>query len=180
MGNGSDLIDWAIRWALAIGGVGLVAYVIVASPDAVFDLFRDRRGTARQTEGAPRPAAGDRELIIQASQGGHFLVEADLNGTSVLFLIDTGARALVLTPADAARVGIHVSDRDFTQRVRTANGVVRAAPMRLDSLRIGQLWVTDLEAWVNEAPMGISLLGMTFLQRLGSYEVRDGTLYLRW
>jgi clan AA aspartic protease (TIGR02281 family) len=57
---------------------------------------------------------------------------------------------------------------------------VRAAPVELRELRIGQLQLYDLEASVNGGPLPISLLGMSFLQELRSYEVADGRLILRW
>ena len=68
----------------------------------------------------------------------------------------------------------------FTQAFATANGTVRAAPVTLRELRIGALRLTGIEASVNEAPMDVSLLGMAFLRRLDGWEVRDGTLVMRW
>ena len=68
----------------------------------------------------------------------------------------------------------------FTQKFQSANGTVRAAPVALRELRIGQLRLFDLEASVNGGPLPISLLGMSFLQRLSSYEVARGRLILRW
>jgi aspartyl protease family protein len=63
---------------------------------------------------------------------------------------------------------------------RAPTAPYRAAPVELRELRIGQLQVFDLEASVNGGPLPISLLGMTFLQRLSSYEVAGGRLILRW
>ena len=98
--------------------------------------------------------------------GGHYVVEAMVNGTPVDFLVDTGASHVVLAPADAARLGFRPAQLRFTGRAETANGTVGLAPVTLRELRIGQLSRHGVAAVVNEAPMGISLLGMSFLDGL--------------
>jgi aspartyl protease family protein len=96
------------------------------------------------------------------------------------FLVDTGASHVVLSLEDARRLGFTPDHLRFTQKFQSANGTVRAAPVALRELRIGQLRLFDLEASVNGGPLPISLLGMSFLQRLSSYEVARGRLILRW
>jgi clan AA aspartic protease (TIGR02281 family) len=124
--------------------------------------------------------AGDLEQIIEAGPGGHFLLKAVVNGVPINFMVDTGASHVVLTIPDARRIGFTANDLEFTQEFESANGTVRAAPVKLRELRIGQFSVYGLEASVNGGPLPISLLGMNFLQRLSSYEVADGRLILRW
>ena len=121
-----------------------------------------------------------REIEIREQRSGHYLVEGVVNGVDVLFLVDTGASKLTLAPQDAERIGLRPGRRDFTESYLTANGIVRGAPVTLREVRIGQLTVEDVEATVNEAPLHISLLGMSFLGRLDGYEARDGRLILRW
>jgi clan AA aspartic protease (TIGR02281 family) len=123
---------------------------------------------------------GDLEYVIQAGDGGHFLVEAVVNGVPITFLVDTGASSVVLTMEDAERLGFRPESLRFTQRFASANGEVRAAPVVLRELRIGQFSVFDMPASVNEAPLRVSLLGMSFLERLHGYGVEDGRLILRW
>jgi clan AA aspartic protease (TIGR02281 family) len=125
-------------------------------------------------------SAGDLEQIIEAGPGGHFLLKAVVNGVPINFMVDTGASHVVLTIPDARRIGFTANDLEFTQEFESANGTVRAAPVKLRELRIGQFSVYGLEASVNGGPLPISLLGMSFLQRLSSYEVADGRLILRW
>jgi len=148
-----------------------------------------RRGpavAARPDPAAAREAGSDpaaalvRELVVRAGASGHFLVDAAVNGTGLTMLVDTGASGVVLSPDDARRVGLNQGLLDYSQIFHTANGAVRGAPVTLREVRVGQLSLTDVEATVNEAPMPISLLGMTFLARLEGYEVRDGRLVLRW
>jgi clan AA aspartic protease (TIGR02281 family) len=124
--------------------------------------------------------AGDLEYVIEPGAGGHYVVEAVVNGAPITFLVDTGASSIVLTMDDAARLGFRPETLRFTQRFVTANGEVRGAPVTLRELRIGQFSLYDVPASVNEAPLSVSLLGMSFLRRLDGYAVEDGRLVLRW
>jgi clan AA aspartic protease (TIGR02281 family) len=122
----------------------------------------------------------DLEYVIEAGAGGHFVVEAVVNGAPVTFLVDTGASNVVLTMEDAERLGFRHDSLRFSERFASANGEVRAAPVVLRELRVGQFSVFDLPASVNEAPLRVSLLGMSFLRQLNGYSVDDGRLILRW
>ena len=95
------------------------------------------------------------------------------------FLVDTGASLVTLTPADAQVAGITPRELVFNHRVSTANGSARMAPVTLREVRIGQLSIYDVPASVLEH-LNISLLGMSFLSRLQSYEMRDGKLTIAW
>jgi aspartyl protease family protein len=87
---------------------------------------------------------------------------------------------VVLSPRDARRLGFDPARLDFSRTVQTAGGLVRAAPVRLDSIEIGELKLTSLPALVNPHDLDDSLLGVSFLDRLKGYEVADGSLILRW
>ena len=123
--------------------------------------------------------SGGDEIRFPAGLDGHFRIEAMVNGTPVRFLVDTGASTIVLSPADARRIGFNPESLSFTGIAETANGTVRTAPVRLSSVAIGPIQMTDLPASVNQAAMRGSLLGMSFLERLRSFEIRDGVLILR-
>ena len=120
------------------------------------------------------------EHVVEADPSGHYVVEAMVNGAPVTFLLDTGASEIVLTLDDARRVGLEPRTLAFTQRFSTANGEVRGAPVVLREVRIGQFRLLDVTASVNEAPLEVSLLGMSFLEQLNGYEVERGRLILRW
>ncbi len=122
---------------------------------------------------------GDGVLSFRAGAGGHFRVEARVDGRAMRFLVDTGASDIVLSPADAARLGFDLGRLSFSRRYRTANGQVMGAPVTLGEVRIGPFRFRRVRAYVNGAAMGESLLGMSFLERFDSYEVRGGTLFLR-
>ncbi|MCH8862871.1 MAG: TIGR02281 family clan AA aspartic protease [Proteobacteria bacterium] len=119
------------------------------------------------------------EIWVARRQDGHFYLEADVNGTSVLFLVDTGATEISLTMRDAGRIGIELTPAHWIGTAQTANGTVRVAPIRLESVIVGPIAAYDVPAHVNSGDMAGSLLGMSFLERLSSYEVRGDRLYLR-
>ncbi len=123
---------------------------------------------------------GGRTLRIRADRSGHFLLDADVDGTTVRFLVDTGASDVVLTPEDGERLGLRLRDRDFTLSYRTAGGIVRAAPIELRAIRIGALTVRNVPAAINSQSIGVSLLGISFLKRLDGYAVERDSLILRW
>jgi clan AA aspartic protease (TIGR02281 family) len=150
-----------------------------AADDAEAEAEADYDTEAEEAE-AEDDSVSDLEQIIVAGPGGHFLLKAVVNGVPINFMVDTGASHVVLTIPDARRIGFTANDLEFTQEFESANGTVRAAPVKLRELRIGQFTVYGLEASVNGGPLPISLLGMSFLQRLRSYEVADGRLILRW
>jgi len=152
--------------------------------DRVMAELLPHRGTtaAVQTppaQGARAPVETGHRVSFRAREGGHFVVEARVNGTPIRFLVDTGASEVVLTPADARRIGLNPNALSYTQRYRTANGIGWGAPVRLKRIAVGPIEVEDVRASVNKAEMAGSLLGMTFLERLSGYEVRDGVLTLR-
>ena len=123
---------------------------------------------------------GEHELVLTESNGGNFYIIGEANGVRVRFLIDTGASDVVLSPADAASLGIDVGTLDFSRTYSTANGLGRGAPYTLDRLALGPIAVSDMEVSVNEAEMGSSLLGMTFLRRFRSFEIQGRRLILRY
>ncbi len=183
------VLGWAVRqvalWSV-VSGIGFAAYTyrdVLFGPQAPEESQEQRTAkqparTAKGAGKASRPAS--RALTIRASAGGHFVVKADVDGADIRFMVDTGATEVVLTPEDAARIGFDLRARNFTRQFNTAGGVIRAAPVTLRRLRIGQLVLRDVEAWVNEAPLFVSLLGMSFLKRLDGYEVQGDRLILYW
>jgi aspartyl protease family protein len=108
-----------------------------------------------------------------------FHVKAMVGGMPVYFLVDTGASDVLLSQADARRVGIDPGSLSYTQLYRTASGTARGAAVTLPEIDIGTIHLTDVNASVSESYTEGSLLGMSFLGRLSSYEVDGDTLTLR-
>jgi aspartyl protease family protein len=121
----------------------------------------------------------DGSVVFARANDGHFHVEARVDGTRVDFLVDTGASGIVLSPADASRLGFDPAQLDYNVWTSTANGEGRAARVTLGAIEIGQIRRTDMPALVNQADMGGSLLGMKFLDSLGGFTVEGDKLVLR-
>jgi aspartyl protease family protein len=146
------------------------APVVAAADVAAAELAAPARAS-------PSPAYG-RSMTIEPGQNGHFSVPADVDGRRMDFMIDTGASVIALRERDAARLGIHPAQREYTAKVATANGVVRGAPVELGLVEIGSLSVRNVAALVlPDEVLGQNLLGMSFLSRV-RWEHRDGRLVL--
>jgi aspartyl protease family protein len=133
----------------------------------------------------PEPAAAhssivtSRSVVIAPSRGGEFRVTGRIEGRRINFVVDTGASVIALKPEDAAMLGIRFSQRDYTGLVKTANGIIRVAPVELNSVEIEDLEVHNVGAMV--LPEGVAsdnLLGLSFLRRLRRFEYADGKLVL--
>jgi aspartyl protease family protein len=118
-------------------------------------------------------------VAFRRGADGQFRIDALVDGRPIRFLVDTGASGVVLTRDDADRLGFGFDTLHFSQQFETANGVTRGAPVRLRELRIGPWRFQNVPASVNEGQLGQSLLGMRFLDQLGSLEISQGTLILR-
>jgi aspartyl protease family protein len=119
-------------------------------------------------------------MIVTESPGGSYLVYGKVNGTTVPFLIDTGASDIVLSPGDARRIGIDMDALSFDHVYETANGQGRGAPYQVASLQVGDIVFKDVSVSINDANMRTSLLGMSFLRRLKSFGFENHQLVLRW
>jgi len=119
-------------------------------------------------------------IRLQADAQGHYTGNFKINGKPVQGLIDTGATYVALNESLARRLGFSGNQLDFRYAVNTANGQTKAAHVMLDRVEIGGIRVRNVEAFVlkDEALSG-TLVGMSFLQKLASYSVADGSLSLK-
>ena len=124
-------------------------------------------------------ASSAHTLVIGRGEGDGFFVVGRVNGAPVRFMIDTGATDILLSPADAERAGLHPADLAYSRPSETANGVSFDASATVNNLAVGPIRMSDVPVEVNKAPMDASLLGMPFLKRLDSFEVRGDQLFLR-
>jgi aspartyl protease family protein len=146
--------------------------------------YRDEiGGVARRLSGDLDSAAGQaidgRQMRFAAEADGQFHVEAMVGATRLRFLVDTGASDVMLSPADARRLGYEPAALAYTRLYTTANGSVRGAPVTIPEIVIGAIRLSDVAASVNEHETEGSLLGMSFLGRLSGYQVSGHTLTLR-
>lgn len=137
------------------------------------------RLAAELAAGRPVAAVGA-EAVILRRMDGTFLVQGRANDREARFVFDTGASAVVLTAETARLLGIEPQPADYRVPISTANGRGFAAPVVLDSLAVGGIAERRVSAYVaRPGALRENLLGMTFLERLASYEVRGGRLILR-
>jgi aspartyl protease family protein len=117
---------------------------------------------------------------VRMSGNGHFISKAQINGRTIQVMVDTGATTVALSHEDARKAGFRPDDLDFDRPVSTANGVVNAAHVRIDRIEIGGIRVDRVDGMVlPKGALSGSLLGMSFLSRLDSFEVKNGVLHLR-
>lgn len=121
---------------------------------------------------------GDRTLEVARSPDGHYYLTLALNGTDVRFIVDTGATDVVLSQADARRIGLDPDTLRYGGIARTANGTVRTARVRIDEMRLAGFTDRDVTAFVNEGALDTSLLGMGYLQRFDRIEIQRDRLIL--
>ena len=142
---------------------------------AMVGLWDDIRGTVA---GTPRISVSDNRVEIPRSPDGHYYATLIVEDKPLRFLVDTGASQVVLSHADAERLGIDTSALNYFGRAYTANGEVRTAPVKLGQVQLGGFTDQGVTAWVNEGDMAESLLGMDYLQRFSSIQIAGGTLVL--
>ena len=170
-----DLLVWT---GLALGLAAIYIYR-ADLPGIAKDLISEvaPQGT---TLTVPAPMETERLVRLRRQPGGHFVARAFVNGEALQLVIDTGATTIVLKPADAEQIGIDTASLAYNVPVQTANGSAFAAPVKLQSVLVGPVGIANVDALVAKpGTLDQSLLGMSFLSRLKSYEFSGDFLTLR-
>jgi aspartyl protease family protein len=177
-GRAGAMLRDAVTWlALGLGLVTLYAYKEELMPIAARVVGELLPGSAMTVE---QSAGGLTEVRIRKRLDGHFTATVKVNGKSISMIVDTGASTIVLRPEDAEKAGVDVSRLTYRVPVITANGRTVAARVRLDEVAIGPLDRQKVDALVAQpGALTQSLLGMSFLSRLRSYEFSGDFLTLR-
>jgi aspartyl protease family protein len=177
-GRASAMLRDAVTWlALGLGLVTLYAYKDELMPIAARVVGELLPGSAMTVEESTN---GLTEVRLRRRLDGHFTANVEVNGKTISMIVDTGASTIVLRPEDAAKAGIDVSRLTYKVPVLTANGRTVAARVYVDKVAIGPLDRQRVEALVAQpGAMTQSLLGMSFLSRLRSYEFSGDFLTLR-
>jgi aspartyl protease family protein len=115
---------------------------------------------------------GSGKIIMIADAQGHFFTTGTINGTSVRFLVDTGASMISLGATDARRIGLDFN-RGQKALTNTANGQAVVSKIQVDTVRIGDVTMHNVDALIHQNDMPIALLGMSFLNRMEM--LRDGS-----
>lgn len=189
------MLDDVIKTVVGVGVVCLIGFYAVQNRDTLYaaaglDLraAENQHSVDRQAKRKPQiqsvttapqtTSTGGKVRIPKNPRDGQFWTDGQVNNRSVKFLIDTGASAIALTPEDARRSGINPRRLDYDIRINTANGEGRAASVTLDSVRIGNIRVKNVEAMVVEDGLSVSLLGMTYLGQIEKIEVTPEMMIL--
>ena len=117
-------------------------------------------------------------VALTRERDGHFHAQLEINGHNVRFIVDTGATNLVLSQRDAKAAGIDVDALNFVIPTYTANGRIMSAAVRLDEIKLSDFTDRDVRATVNGGDLGISLLGMSYLERFSGWRVEGDRMYL--
>jgi aspartyl protease family protein len=159
----------------------LVVVVLLATAGAVVaygDPAQIARAKNTVSELLNRRAAA-RAVQISRGQAGEFALRAKINGVNAPMVIDTGATSVVLTYETAKAIGLPLELLEYDVDVETAGGHTKAARLTLDRLAVGKLVERSVPALVvPHGQMKTNLLGMSFLDRLESWEVRSDRLML--
>jgi aspartyl protease family protein len=156
------------------------AWAIVLTIIVVIAAFRqdllDFGGRVLGAADPARPTVSGNKMRIEKRTDGHFYVKAQVNQVDILFLVDTGATTVALSRKDAERASIDPMSLEFVERVQTANGEARAAPVSIDSLTIGPFTDRDLRGHVIDTD--VSLLGMNALDRYSSVRLQGDVMII--
>ncbi len=151
------------------------AVVAYGDPQQIARASQQVSQMLRQRSTASAPA-----VQISRGQGGEFALRAKINGITAPMVIDTGATSVVLTWETAKAIGLPLEMLEYNVDVETAGGHTKAARLTLDRLAVGKLVERSVPALVvPHGQMKTNLLGMSFLDRLESWEVHADSLVLR-
>ena len=164
--------------AIAVSGGILVALIVTyASRDELQTVLDRAIGDIAVGRTIVTPEG---ETVAARRTDGSFMVRGEVNGHETRFIFDTGASTVVLRAENAAALGFKPDSLDYSIPVSTANGAAMAAPVVIDRLTIGAITERNVRALIaRSGVLHANLLGMSFLERLGSYEVRGNRLILR-
>lgn len=120
----------------------------------------------------------DDKIVLSRAGDGHFYATLAINGRSMVFVVDTGATEIVLNRSDAAAAGLNPDELAYFGSAQTANGTVRTARVKLDTVVLGPVEDRNVTAWVNDGDLDTSLLGMGYLSRFARIEIAGDRMYL--
>ena len=173
------MIDGGEPQAVAVGqSLSGVKVISVQGDQAVVEIGgRKRPLRVGQHAIGAAPADGSGTIVMAADNQGHFYATGSVNGAAVRFLVDTGATMVSLGASDARRIGLDFN-RGQKGMTQTANGQTMVSKVKLDTVRIGDVTLHNVDALIHQTEMPMALLGMSFLNRMEMQ--RDGsTMTLR-
>jgi aspartyl protease family protein len=185
------MINKLIVVGFCAGCAASVPILYQANPDTFHKLVKSaveepapeqpRTLASAQTARSPAPVSdlSGRKVSLDADARGHFIADFRINGRKVEAMVDTGATLVAINLTTARRIGLPINPEDFKYSVETANGTAPAATATISSLAIGRIHIENVDAVVlQDKALSNTLIGVSFLNRLGKYQVENGTLLL--
>lgn len=150
-------------------------------------LWPSGRKPAEVAPAAPPPkshkviavASAPREIVLTRSQNGHFFADLDVNGQTIHFLVDTGTSSIALSAADARKLGFSWTEQELKPVGRGVSGPVNGKFVTLHRMQLGGKEAWDMEAAIIPTGLEVSLLGQTFLEKIGSVRIDGDQMVLR-
>ncbi|MBI3283960.1 MAG: TIGR02281 family clan AA aspartic protease [Burkholderiales bacterium] len=161
------VVDDAPPKAYAVGSVlSSDTKLIAADSETATIIVNGKRQVLTMGQYVHRAAPGSSlSVVLQADTRGHFVAEGQINGSTVNMLVDTGASLIALPASEATRIGINYKGGKLG-RTSTANGLVSVYHVKLDSVKIGDVELHQVDASIHEEGLPYALLGMSFLNRM--------------
>lgn len=157
--------------------IGLAVGWLAPHGDASNGEHRSARGSdGSHLAAKPTHASGD--AVLSRSPDGHFYADVSIDTQDVRMLIDTGASVVALTGSDAEALGLEWSEDELFPIGRGASGEVIGKPVRLERVRLGDFEAEGVEAIIVPQGLDVSLLGQSFLGRVGKVEIENGRMVL--
>lgn len=163
----------------SVSGSAVLAAAVGTSLLAAWGFGALSDKSAHAAQPVPVVRISDTATPIQRGADGHYWARARVGDQPIALLVDTGAAAVVLRPADARVLGLNPETLDYSQSIRTASGIAQAASVTLSSVTVAGVEVRDVAALVVQADLPHSLLGMSFLGRLSGFEATPEGLVLK-
>ncbi len=167
------------RAVVTIDGRQRILRIGETSPEGVRLLSADSEAAVLEVDGKPirgtldgRVSAHSKPPVSQAVQimrnnSGMYSTVGSINGLPVTFLVDTGATQVAMNAAAARRLGIDYRVVGNPTAVTTASQVERAWAVKLDTVKVGEIMLRNVDGVVLEGPQPAKvLLGMSYLGRL--------------
>lgn len=159
-GGAPRIVAVGARTAEGVGVVAIEGETATIEVDGKRRVLRVGQNVAAQPSGA-----GPASVVLTADARGHFFTTGSINGTSVRFLVDTGASMVSIGAGDARRMGIDPG-KGVPGIVNTANGQAPVSRVKLNSVRVGDVILNNVDALVHQHDLPVTLLGMSFLNRM--------------
>jgi aspartyl protease family protein len=170
-----DMLAWSLLGAALFAGYSYRERIVSFGHQVLGDLL-----PADSLLRSDNQVDQERSVRIRKRPDGHFMVHTEANGVLMQMLVDTGASTVVLRPEDGRLLGFEVDQLRYVVPVQTANGTTYAASIHLKTLSVGKIRMNNVEALVaKRGALRENLLGMSFLNRLNSYEFSGEYLTLR-